>query len=71
MATRLGFNHIDLGTKDMEATRTFYEDLLGFPLAGKDDPVDATVAAIEPFAEVGAGQPVMTREEWEADALEF
>jgi catechol 2,3-dioxygenase-like lactoylglutathione lyase family enzyme len=32
----LGFNHIDLGTKDMEATRAFYEDVLGFPLVRAD-----------------------------------
>lgn len=32
----LGFNHIDLGTRDMEATRTFYEDVLGFPLVRAD-----------------------------------
>jgi len=31
-----GLNHIDLGTKDMEATRAFYEDLLGFPLVRAD-----------------------------------
>jgi len=31
-----GFNHIDLGTKDMEATRRFYEDVLGFPLVRAD-----------------------------------
>ncbi|MFI5315115.1 MAG: VOC family protein [Myxococcota bacterium] len=31
-----GFNHIDLGTKDMEATRHFYEDVLGFPLVRAD-----------------------------------
>jgi catechol 2,3-dioxygenase-like lactoylglutathione lyase family enzyme len=31
-----GFNHIDLGTRDMEATRRFYEDLLGFPLVRAD-----------------------------------
>ena len=31
-----GFNHIDLGTKDMEATRVFYEDVLGFPLVRAD-----------------------------------
>ena len=36
MTTRLGFNHIDLGTKDMEATRAFYEDVLGFPLVRAD-----------------------------------
>jgi catechol 2,3-dioxygenase-like lactoylglutathione lyase family enzyme len=31
-----GFNHIDLGTKDMEATRAFYEGVLGFPLVRAD-----------------------------------
>ena len=31
-----GINHIDLGTKDMEATRAFYEDVLGFPLVRAD-----------------------------------
>ena len=36
MKKALGFNHIDLGTKDMAATRAFYEDVLGFPLARAD-----------------------------------
>ena len=31
-----GFNHIDLATRDMEATRAFYEDVLGFPLVRAD-----------------------------------
>jgi glyoxylase I family protein len=31
-----GFNHIDLGTKDMAATRAFYEGVLGFPLVRAD-----------------------------------
>jgi catechol 2,3-dioxygenase-like lactoylglutathione lyase family enzyme len=31
-----GLNHIDLGTKDMEATRAFYEDVLGFRLVRAD-----------------------------------
>ncbi|HZR81992.1 MAG TPA: VOC family protein [Candidatus Binatia bacterium] len=31
-----GINHIDLGTKDMEATRAFYEDVLGFALVRAD-----------------------------------
>jgi catechol 2,3-dioxygenase-like lactoylglutathione lyase family enzyme len=31
-----GLNHIDPGTKDMEATRAFYEDVLGFPLVRAD-----------------------------------
>ena len=36
MKTTSGFNHIDLGTKNMEATRAFYEDVLGFPLVRAD-----------------------------------
>ncbi len=36
MTTPAGFNHIDLGTKDMEATRAFYEDVMGFPLVRAD-----------------------------------
>ena len=31
-----GINHIDLGTRDMEATRAFYEGVLGFPLVRAD-----------------------------------
>ena len=31
-----GLNHIDLATKDMEATRRFYEDVMGFPLVRAD-----------------------------------
>jgi catechol 2,3-dioxygenase-like lactoylglutathione lyase family enzyme len=31
-----GLNHIDLGTKDMAATRAFYEDVLGFPVVRAD-----------------------------------
>ena len=31
-----GFNHIDLGTRNMEATRAFYQDVLGFPLVRAD-----------------------------------
>jgi catechol 2,3-dioxygenase-like lactoylglutathione lyase family enzyme len=31
-----GLNHIDLGTRDMEATRAFYEGVLGFPLVRAD-----------------------------------
>ena len=36
MTGSLGFNHIDLATKDMETTRAFYEDVLGFPLVRVD-----------------------------------
>jgi catechol 2,3-dioxygenase-like lactoylglutathione lyase family enzyme len=32
----LGFNHIDLATKDMAATRAFYEGILGFPVVRSD-----------------------------------
>ena len=31
-----GFNHIDLATKDMAATRAFYEGILGFPAVRAD-----------------------------------
>jgi catechol 2,3-dioxygenase-like lactoylglutathione lyase family enzyme len=31
-----GFNHIDLGTRNMEGTRRFYEDVMRFPLARAD-----------------------------------
>lgn len=33
---KLGFNHIDLATKDMAATRAFYEGVLGFPAVRSD-----------------------------------
>jgi glyoxylase I family protein len=36
MPRSLGVNHIDLATRDMDATRTFYEDVLGFPLVRAD-----------------------------------
>ena len=32
----MAINHIDLATKDMEATRHFYEDILGFKLVRAD-----------------------------------
>ncbi len=31
-----GLNHSDLGTKNMAATRAFYEGVLGFPLVRAD-----------------------------------
>lgn len=34
--TRNGFNHVDLVTRDMSATRHFYESVLGFPLVRYD-----------------------------------
>ena len=36
MVRNSGLNHIDLATKDMEATRRFYEDVMGFPLVRAD-----------------------------------
>ena len=36
MTQSSGLNHIDLATKDMEATRRFYEDVMGFPLVRAD-----------------------------------
>jgi catechol 2,3-dioxygenase-like lactoylglutathione lyase family enzyme len=33
---KLGFNHIDLATRDMKTTRAFYEDVLGFRLVRAD-----------------------------------
>ena len=33
---RFGFNHIDLATLDMAATRAFYEGILGFPVVRSD-----------------------------------
>jgi catechol 2,3-dioxygenase-like lactoylglutathione lyase family enzyme len=33
---KLGLNHIDLATKDMRATRAFYEDVMGFKLVRAD-----------------------------------
>ena len=36
MKKKLGFNHIDLATKNMAATRAFYEGILGFPVVRHD-----------------------------------
>lgn len=36
MIRHSGYNHIDLATRDMEATRHFYEDVMGFPLVRAD-----------------------------------
>ena len=53
----LGFNHIDLGTRDMEMTRHFYEDVMGFPLARADliDLGDRGVMKHYSF-DIGSGQ---------------
>lgn len=34
--TTLGFSHVGLATRDMKATRAFYEDVLGFPVVRGD-----------------------------------
>jgi len=53
----LGFNHIDLGTRDMEATRAFYEDVLGFPLVRADLVEIADKGSMKHFFfDVGNGQ---------------
>jgi len=36
MKKNLGFNHIDLATNNMAATRAFYEGILGFPVVRAD-----------------------------------
>ena len=52
-----GFNHIDLGTKDMEATRAFYEGVLGFPLVRADlVEIGARGRMKHYFFDVGNGQ---------------
>jgi catechol 2,3-dioxygenase-like lactoylglutathione lyase family enzyme len=33
---KLGWNHVDLLTEDMEATRHFYDDILGMEIARED-----------------------------------
>lgn len=53
----LGFNHVDLGTRDMEATRAFYEDVLGFPLVRADlIDIDERGRMQHFFFDVGGGQ---------------
>ena len=52
-----GFNHVDLGTRDMEATRAFYEDVLGFPLVRADLVEIAGAGRMKHFFfDVGNGQ---------------
>jgi catechol 2,3-dioxygenase-like lactoylglutathione lyase family enzyme len=74
MATPSGFNHIDLGTKDMEATRRFYEDVMGFPLVRADliEFVDrGTMKHF--FFDIGGGQLLgfMSGEDVEGFSKEF
>src|SRR5512147_2116703 len=52
-----GFNHIDLGTKDMAATRAFYEGVLGFPLVRADLVEIGDMGVLQHFfLDVGDGQ---------------
>ena len=53
----LGFNHIDLATRDMATTRAFYEDVLGFPVARADIIELKSGGQIQHiFFDVGGGQ---------------
>lgn len=56
---KLGFNHIDLATKDMAATRAFYEGILGFPVV-RSDIVELEVggSAQHVFFDCGGGQMI-------------
>jgi glyoxylase I family protein len=55
----MGFNHIDLGTKDMAATRAFYEGVLGFP-AVRTDIIELETGghAEHVFFDCGGGQMI-------------
>ena len=59
MIKRLGFNHIDLATKDMAATRKFYEGILGFPAVRSDIvELEAGGSAEHVFFDAGNGQMI-------------
>jgi catechol 2,3-dioxygenase-like lactoylglutathione lyase family enzyme len=56
---RLGWNHVDLLTEDMEATRHFYEDLLGFEVRRRDLVEIEGVGVIQHvFFDIGDGQMI-------------
>ena len=56
---RLGFNHVDLATKDMAATRAFYEGILGFPLVRSDIiELESGGYAEHAFFDAGGGQMI-------------
>jgi len=56
---KMGFNHIDLATKDMVATRAFYEDILGFPVVRSDViEFEAGGRAEHVFFDCGNGQMI-------------
>lgn len=70
----LGFNHIDLATRDMAATRTFYEDVLGFPVVRGDIMEIEDVGQIQHlFFDIGGGQLIafMSGENAETFPAEF
>ena len=69
-----GFNHIDLGTRDMAATRRFYEHVLGFPLVRADLVEIAGKGTMKHFFfDLGHGQLIgfMSGEEVEGFPREF
>jgi len=56
---KMGFNHIDLATKDLAATRDFYENVLGFPLVRYDQIERETGGYAEHvFFDAGSGQMI-------------
>jgi catechol 2,3-dioxygenase-like lactoylglutathione lyase family enzyme len=56
---KLGFNHIDLATKDMAATRAFYEGILGFPVVRSDIvEFEGSGPAQHVFFDCGGGQMI-------------
>lgn len=56
---KLGFNHIDLATTDMKATRAFYEGVLGFPCVRTDVlEIEAGGTSEHVFFDCGGGQMI-------------
>lgn len=56
---RMGFNHIDLATNDMVATRAFYEGILGFPVVRADlIELEAGGYSQHVFFDCGGGQMI-------------
>lgn len=54
-----GFNHIDLATLDMAATRAFYEGVLGFPVVRSDIvQIEGGGYAEHVFFDCGGGQMI-------------
>lgn len=54
-----GFHHIDLATKDMAATRAFYEGVMGFPCVRTDIiEFEGQGCAEHVFFDCGAGQMI-------------